>query len=534
MAGARIAGRGPPGAGDPGAVATGPDQPAPDLTGAAVWGLVRSAQSRHPGRLILADLSPGNDGANDRLSMLAASLTSDEPELALRGDTVYGRRLTRPAGGVIPTNPPTEHTPGTVLVTGGPGTAAARAAGHLARTGRAAAVTVATRPGPAAPGAAALAAALATAGAGVRIVACDLAARDDRPGLAALAAPEAPVRIVIHEAEDGDDPAAPDAAWNLHRLTADLDLDAFVLFSTLTAVLGAPEATGRMSAQAGFLHALAAHRRAAGLPAVALAWGPSSGGSSGPASEPPPDTRPAAVGDLSEDDALALLDLVLEREEDFLVPARLNLGRLRAPAEPGTGREPAPVWRSLAGSVAAAEPEDDHAEVTEALRRQLAELSPEDQERTLLGLVRAHVAAVLGQGSPEAIEPRRAFSDLGFDSMIAVELRNRLNAATGLKLPATVVFDYPTTAAVAEYLRECLVLDGAGGVDAEEEALRRILATTPMSRFRDAGILDALMRLADPDSETAGSGGDARADDIDELDAESLVRMALDSEGADY
>ncbi|WP_345600227.1 acyltransferase domain-containing protein [Thermocatellispora tengchongensis] len=517
-----------------GAVATGPDQPAPDLTGAAVWGLVRSAQSRHPGRLILADLSPGNDGANDRLSMLAASLTSDEPELALRGDTVYGRRLTRPAGGVIPTNPPTEHTPGTVLVTGGPGTAAARAAGHLARTGRAAAVTVATRPGPAAPGAAALAAALATAGAGVRIVACDLAARDDRPGLAALAAPEAPVRIVIHEAEDGDDPAAPDAAWNLHRLTADLDLDAFVLFSTLTAVLGAPEATGRMSAQAGFLHALAAHRRAAGLPAVALAWGPSSGGSSGPASEPPPDTRPAAVGDLSEDDALALLDLVLEREEDFLVPARLNLGRLRAPAEPGTGREPAPVWRSLAGSVAAAEPEDDHAEVTEALRRQLAELSPEDQERTLLGLVRAHVAAVLGQGSPEAIEPRRAFSDLGFDSMIAVELRNRLNAATGLKLPATVVFDYPTTAAVAEYLRECLVLDGAGGVDAEEEALRRILATTPMSRFRDAGILDALMRLADPDSETAGSGGDARADDIDELDAESLVRMALDSEGADY
>jgi candicidin polyketide synthase FscB len=118
--------------------------------------------------------------------------------------------------------------------------------------------------------------------------------------------------------------------------------------------------------------------------------------------------------------------------------------------------------------------------------------------------------------------------------MIAVELRNRLNTATGLKLPATVVFDYPTTAAVAGYLRESLVLDGTGGPDAEEETLRRILATTAMSRFRDAGILDALMRLADPDSETPESDGESRAEDIDGLDAESLVRMALDSEGTDF
>jgi candicidin polyketide synthase FscB len=340
---------------------------------------------------------------------------------------------------------------------------------------------------------------------------------------------EAPLTMVIHQ--DDDAPTAPDVAWNLHRLTAGLDLDAFVLFSTLTATLGTPETTERTSAQAGFLQALAAHRRAAGLPAIALAWGPSPGGDTAPGSgSEASGKRLAPIADLSEGDALALFDLVLERDEDFLVPARLNLARLRTPAD----SEPAPVWRSLAGAVGTAQPEDDHSEVAEALRRQLETLSPDDQERMLLTLVRAHVAAVLGQGSPEAIDPRRAFSDLGFDSMIAVELRNRLNTATGLKLPATVVFDYPTTAAVAEYLRESLVLDGAPGVDAEEETLRRILATTAISRFRDAGILDALMRLADPDSATPDSDGGSRAEDIDGLDAESLVRMALDSESADY
>ncbi|HEY1967198.1 MAG TPA: beta-ketoacyl reductase, partial [Pseudonocardia sp.] len=415
----------------------------------------------------------------------------------------------------------------------------ARAAGHLARTGRVTAVTVATGRGPAATGAAALAADLAAAGADVRITALDLAARQPRDGHGLPAGwahtlagrSEAPVTMVIHEDEGGR--YGSDAAWNLHRLTADLDLDAFVLFSTLTAVLGAPGATGATSAQAGFLSALAAHRQAAGLPALALAWGPTSAdrANAEPGSTPAPDKDLAALADLGEDDALALLDLVLDRDEDVLVAARLNLGRLRAPAGSTPGQQPAPVWRGLAGSAVAAQSEEDRSEVAEALRQQLATLEPDDQERTLLTLVRAHVAAVLGQGSPEKIEPRRAFSDLGFDSVIAVELRNRLNTATGLKLPATVVFDYPTTAAVAEYLREILVLDGASGVDAEEETLRRVLATTAMSRFRDAGILDALLRLADPDRDALEPERDGRAEDIDELDAESLVRMALNSEG---
>jgi acyl carrier protein len=152
-----------------------------------------------------------------------------------------------------------------------------------------------------------------------------------------------------------------------------------------------------------------------------------------------------------------------------------------------------------------------------------------DQERMLLDLVRGHVAAVLGHASAEGIEADRALRELGFDSLTAVELRNRLAAATGLRLPATLAFDYPTPARIAEYLHGEIAPQDDGDTDANEAKLRQVLASVPLSRLREAGLMEALLQLVDVNDEALASGRNEQAEGIDEMDAESLVRMALDS-----
>ena len=245
-----------------------------------------------------------------------------------------------------------------------------------------------------------------------------------------------------------------DAAWHLHELTAHLDLDAFVLFSSAAATFGGA-GQGNYAAANAFLDALAASRRAAGLPAISLAWGLWAEAS-------------GMTGRLAEGDRARMARGGV---------GRADRGRGPGPAGPGAGpgrgaAGPGPAGRGRAarlgrpgrdgrGARAAARPGPRPARPAargrgarrdagrEALRQQLAGLPAAERDRVLLDLVRAHVAAVLGHASPEAVEPGRAFSEIGFDSLTAVELRNRLNAATGLRLPATLVFDYPTPAALA-------------------------------------------------------------------------------------
>ena len=331
------------------------------------------------------------------------------------------------------------------------------------------------------------------------------------------------------------------AAWHLHQLTADADLEAFVLYSSAAATFGAA-GQGNYAAANAFLDALAAARRSAGLPAVSLAWGlwaDASGltgrlGDAGRARI----TRGALTG-LTAAQGLALLDAALGRDEPLLVPARLDITGIRAAAARG---EPVPpLWHALApppgtstgtgtgtpGTGPSQAGPGPAADAAAALNRQLAGLDPDAQHGVLADLVRGHAAAVLGHASPAAVTPDRAFTDLGFDSLTAVELRNRLAAATGLTLPATLVFDYPTPAALAAHLHAELAPEP--GDPADEDQLRQMLAAIPLTRLRDAGLLEPLLQLAGLDDDAAAAA-DPAGPAIDTLDAESLIRLALDTE----
>jgi acyl carrier protein len=386
---------------------------------------------------------------------------------------------------------------------------------------------------------AALAAAVAVAGAAAVVAACDAADGGQLAAVLAGVPGQCPLRVVAHAAGVLDDAtigsltsqrvsgvlrAKAEAAWQLHRLTAGMDLDAFIMFSSAAGVLGGA-GQGNYAAANTFLDALAEYRRARGLPATSVAWGPWERASGMTSRLAGADRARISGGGaaLSDADGLALLDLAAARDEAVLVAARLDVAGLRARA--ARGSVPPPLWAVLAGPVAhsaAAGPGG-------GLRGRLAGLPPAGQQRVLTGLVCATAAAVLGHPSADAVEPGRAFKDLGFDSLTAVELRNRLAAATGLRLSATLIFDYATPTALTEYLREGLSPDVSDDAKSVEEKIRKVLATVSLSRLRDAGLLEALLGLADFGDGLVSSEG-TEIEDIDSLDAEGLIRMAFEKE----
>jgi thioesterase domain-containing protein/nucleoside-diphosphate-sugar epimerase len=362
-----------------------------------------------------------------------------------------------------------------VLVTGGTGTLGGMVAGHLTGTGRARALILASRSGPAAPGAAGLAASLASQGAEVRVTACDTADRVELAGLLALVPAADPLTMagVIDDGAIGSQTPArvdavmrpkADAAWHLHELTAGLDLDAFVLFSSAAATFGGAGQANYAAANA-FLDGLAASRQAAGLPACSLAWGmwAAATGMTGHLSQSERARLARGMTPLASGEGLALLDLAMARDEALLVLARLELAALRAVAQAGAlppffsglvaapGR---PARRAVTSGVSA----DQGA----GLRERLAGASDDEQERLLTDLVRTETAAVLGHPSPEAVGAQDGFLELGLNSLSAVELRNRLSGMTGLRLPGTTVFDHPTPLLLARQLRAELSAAGMG------------------------------------------------------------------------
>ncbi|MFD0444348.1 SDR family NAD(P)-dependent oxidoreductase [Streptomyces rhizosphaericus] len=473
-----------------GAVSTGTDTPATDPAQAAIWGLARSAQAENPDRIVLVD----TDGKGKPQDTLATALATGEPHIALRDGAPRAPRLARVTG-TADQQTPAFDPEGTVLVTGASGTLGALFARHLVAEHGVRHLLLVSRRGAEAPGAAELTTQLTELGAEAHWSACDVA---DRTALAeTLAAiPTAhPLTAVVHTAGILDDgviasltpdrlttvlrPKA-DAAWNLHELTQDADLSAFILFSSAAGVFGGP-GQGNYAAANAFLDALAQHRRANGLPASSLAWGLWSvaGGMGGELDEAEiARIRRGGVGVLTAESGLELFDAAQGSDEPLLVPLPLDMAALRAQA--GSGMLPA-LFRGLVRAPArrAAESAAAAAAGAEALRERLAGLSEPEREEVLLELVCTQVAAVLGYPGPETVDPARSFSEVGFDSLTAVELRNRLNATTGVRLPATLVFDYPTPNALVEYLRGEILPDDASAVTsllAELDGLEKSLA----------------------------------------------------------
>nr|WP_067781357.1 type I polyketide synthase [Nocardia amikacinitolerans] len=427
-----------------------------DLGQAPVWGLLRAAQAEHPGRFQLLDLDRDEDRDAHTIAAVAATVAL-EPEAALRGSTLLVPRLSRHAPG----SNPRLSEPGTVLVTGGTGGLGAVIARHLVVEHGVRHLLLTSRRGMDAPGAAELRAELAELGAEVTVAACDVS---DRSALAALLdgiSAEQPLVGVVHAAGTADNGLVEsitaervdyvfgpkvDAAWHLHELTRDAALSLFVLVSSAGGlVLAAGQAN--YAAANVFLDALAAHRHSLGLPATAIDYGlwARSTGLGVELSEAEFDVlRRQGFPPISEAEGLALFDSAIATDTPQLVALRIDRAVLRTRGEliPALvrGLVPTPVRRANQGAAG------------QAFARKLAGLSDADRARALLDRVRSVAAATLGHASVDAVEPQQAFQQLGFDSLTAVEFRNKLNAATGLQLPATLVFDYPNPQVVAEFI----------------------------------------------------------------------------------
>lgn len=358
---------------------------------------------------------------------------------------------------------------GTVLITGATGMVGAVLARHLVSAYGVRHVVLASRRGDRAEGAEGLAAELARAGAQVHVLACDVADRDAVAGLLAQLARQCPpLRGVIHAAGVLDDAvitsltpdrvdavlrAKVDAAWNLHQLTRELDLSIFVLCSSIAATVGAP-GQGNYAAANAFLDGLAAHRRAMGLAGVSLAWGLWEQPSAMTAHLNGRDLariRRSGLAAINPGQALEMFDVALAIDHPVAVATRLDRAALEAQALSGglpalfSGLARRPRRRLIDSTV-------DAAQSTSMLAQRLHGLTPDEQRELLVGVVCLQAAAVLGHPAPDDIDPDAGFQDLGFDSLTAVELRNRLKSATGLTLPPTLIFDHPTPAAAADYM----------------------------------------------------------------------------------
>jgi amino acid adenylation domain-containing protein len=437
--------------------------------------------ARHPGVHYRAfDLfEPGPDRLGEMLAELVTLFESGKLRpLPVRAwdirDTPDAYRFltqARHTGKLALTVPVALDCDGTVLITGGTGVLGRLVARHLVTHHGVRHILLVSRRGDSAEGVAEIRSELAALGATVRIEACDAADRETLTHVLAGIPFAHPLTAVIHAAGALDDsvftaqtpkhlqaamrPKA-NAAWNLHELTRDADLAAFVLFSSAAGVLGSPGQANYAAANA-FLDALARHRAQLGLPAVSLAWGwwAEATGMTGHLDSA--DRARMSRGGfipMPTADGLALFDAALSQRQSLVLPAQLDLAGIRGRVRAAGEAAPPTVFRRLVGSTRRQMDNVDSAGPATDVTARLKAMSAPERERELLTIVRRHAAAVLGYDSVDAVGADQEFRALGFDSLGAVEFRNRVKAATGVKLPTTAVFDHATPAALCRFLSE--------------------------------------------------------------------------------
>ncbi|WP_452312077.1 SDR family NAD(P)-dependent oxidoreductase, partial [Micromonospora eburnea] len=523
-----------------GALAVEPDDAVPDLAGGAVWGLLRSAQNEHPGRFTLLDV----DEDTVPPYVLRHAVGSGEPQLAVRSGRVLAARLARvplPSSNDGGDPAPVFDRMGTVLVTGATGGLGALLSRHLVIRHGVRNLLLVNRSGAEAPGATRLRTELLDLGANVDLEACDLGDRAAVSGLLERIPANRPLTAVIHLAGVFDDGLLSsltpeqvatvlrpkvDGAVNLHELTAGMELSAFVLYSSIAGTFGGA-GQGNYAAANAFLDALAQYRHAQGLPGRSLAWGlwAERAGMAGRFDAAVVDRNiRRGVAALSAEEGLALFDDACHADNAVLVPMRLDNEALRARATAG---DVPPVLRGLVRAPRR------RAKAAEAgLGQRLAHASEAERRQALVDVVREHAADVLGYASFDELDVDRPFREMGFDSLTAVELRNRLSAVTGLRLPVTLVFDHPRPEALADRLYEQL-FEARPADDTDDARIRDALATVPIARLREAGLLGRLLDMADAGGGAAPSEATEPRERIEDMDTASLVRLAMaDAEGA--
>lgn len=522
-----------------GAVAAQPGETITDLAAAGARGLLLSAYTENPDRFALVDID--TEPASYRA--LSEVAEADEPQCALRAGTLLGARLeavspqaaSASAEGnfsAVQTVPMPasvgRFARGTVLVTGATGALGRLFARHLAAEHGARRLLLVSRRGGQAPGMGELCAELSELGAEVVVAACDVADRDALARTLDDIPAAHPLIAVVHAAgilDDGivgaltderiDAVLRPkvDAAWNLHELTGAADLSAFVLFSSVAGVFGTA-GQGSYAAANAFVDALARLRREQGLAATALGWGAwaERGMAATLGASDRARTARAGIGALSDADGLHLFDTALRLDAPYLAPMLLDRASVAGAAPP--------LLRGLirhrrARRVRATAGDSD-------FLRRLAARTPARQEQALLDLIRTEVVAVLDYSAVGRVPDGRTFTELGADSLTALELRNRLTEVTGLRLPPTVLFDYPTPGELARAMRDELFPQTPEDDGFDEARFRREFAAVPIGRLRAAGLLEGLLAVLDADPGIPVVDEDA----IDGLGVAALISLA--------